>query len=49
MEKGTNTYRMFYFSNYMNPDIEGLDKFSLDELEQDFLINGNYNQKVQRD
>lgn len=33
----------------MNPDIEGLDKFSLDELEQDFLINGNYNQKVQRD
>ena len=25
--------------------IEGLDEFSLDELGQDFLINGNYNQK----
>ena len=25
--------------------IEGLDDFSLDELGQDFLINGNYNQK----
>ena len=25
--------------------IEGLNEFSLDELGQDFLINGNYNQK----
>ena len=25
--------------------LEGLDEFSLDELGQDFLINGNYNQK----
>ena len=25
--------------------IEGLDEFSLDELGQDFLINGNYNRK----
>ena len=25
--------------------IEGLDEFSLDDLGQDFLINGNYNQK----
>ena len=25
--------------------IEGLDEFSLDELGQDFLINGNYTQK----
>lgn len=44
-KKGTNKYQMFYFSNYINPDIEGLDEFTLDELGQDFLINGNYNQK----
>lgn len=44
-KKGTNQYRMFYFSNYINPDTEGLDEFTLDELGQDFLINGNYNQK----
>lgn len=36
---------MFYFSNYINPDIEGFDEFTLDELGQDFLINGNSNQK----
>ena len=44
-KKRTNKYQMFYFSNYINPDIEGLDEFTLDELGQDFLINGNYNQK----
>lgn len=44
-KKGTNLYKMFYFSNYINPDVEGWDEYSLDELSQDFLINGNYNQK----
>lgn len=44
-KKGINRYRMFYFSNYINPDIEGLDELTLDDLSQDFLINGNYNQK----
>ena len=44
-KKGTNPYKMFYFSDYINPDVEGWDEFSLDELSQGFLINGNYNQK----
>ena len=44
-KKDINRYRMFYFSNYINPDIEGLDELTLDDLSQDFLINGNYNEK----
>lgn len=44
-KKRTNRYRVFYFSNYINPDVEGWDEFSLDDLYQDFLINGNFNKK----
>ncbi|KXB60877.1 helix-turn-helix domain-containing protein [Lachnoanaerobaculum saburreum] len=45
LKRGTNPYKMFYFSNYINPDVEGLDEVSLGELSLDFLISGNYNQK----
>lgn len=44
-EKKNNPYRMFYFSNYINPDIEGWSEFQLEELSFDFLTSGNFDKK----
>lgn len=45
LKRGMNPYKMFYFSDYINPDVEGLDESSLGELGIDFSNDGNYNQK----
>lgn len=41
--KGRNKYTAFYFSNYINPDTEGLPEPMLDELQYDFGTSGNSN------
>lgn len=44
-KKDKNGYRMFYFSNYINPDITGCSQEQLEELDFDFLTQGNWNKK----
>ncbi len=40
-QKGENTYCMFYFSNYLNPDTTGWAEEQIDDLGYDFSIGGN--------
>lgn len=44
-KKENSTYRMFYFSEFINPDITGLCEEQLDELNWDFSTGGNDNKK----
>ena len=44
-KKENSTYRMFYFSEFINPDITGLCEEQLDELNWDFSTGGNGNEK----
>lgn len=43
--KEENPYIMFYFSNYINPDVTGCSQEQLDELEFDCQTQGNFNEK----
>ena len=44
-KKENSTYRMFYFSEFITPDITGLCEEQLDELNWDFSTGGNDNKK----
>ena len=43
--KGKNTYRMFFFANYLDPDVTNCAQEQLDELEFDFSTQGNLDKK----
>lgn len=44
-EEGENEYRVFYFSNFVNPDTSIATEYELEEIDTDFLVNGNENSK----